>query len=258
MLIDSHCHLDHEEFCSDRAAVLARSRAADVSAWVVPGYSPKHWCRLQSLGREENGVGIAFGVHPLFLDDLVDADWSRLEQLLGHAVAVGEVGLDQGPGAPALERQLPVLQKQLEMARSLRLPVILHARGVTEVLLQALRPWVPIDGVWHSFSGSPEQAQKATQMGLRLGFGGAVTHPRAVRLQRVLRSLPAQALLLETDAPFQSGSSHRGQRNEPAYLSEIVDFVADLRGNSHEGLAKICYDNTLRAFPRLEQVLSDV
>ena len=258
MLIDSHCHLDHEEFCSDRAAVLARSRAADVSAWVVPGYSPKHWCRLQSLGREENGVGIAFGVHPLFLDDLVDADWSRLEQLLGHAVAVGEVGLDQGPGAPALERQLPVLQKQLEMAQALRLPVILHARGVTEVLLQTLRPWAPIDGVWHSFSGSPEQAQKAIQMGLCLGFGGAVTHPRAVRLQRVLRSLPAQSLLLETDAPFQSGSSHRGQRNEPAYLSEIVDFVADLRGDSRAGLAKICYDNTLRAFPRLEQVLSDV
>ncbi|WP_308388973.1 TatD family hydrolase [Acidithiobacillus sp. AMEEHan] len=253
MLIDSHCHLDHEDFAQDRAEVLARSRAAGVRAWVVPAYSPRCWSRLDSLRAGERGVVAAFGVHPCFLADLRVGDWERLEALLGNAAAVGEVGLDRGTGAADLAQQLPILERQLAIARAHGLPVILHARKTTEELLQLLRRHRPVAGVLHSFSGSFEQAQKAIDLGLSLGFGGAITHPRAQRLRRVLAALPQDAIVLETDAPFQAPHAQLGERNEPAFLTEILTVAAELRQESAEQLAEICTANTLRVFPRLEK-----
>ncbi|MEY2341175.1 TatD family hydrolase [Acidithiobacillus sp. IBUN Pt1247-S3] len=257
MLIDSHCHLDQESFSSDRAVVVARSRAAGIESWVVPAYSPLQWSCLEALRQEESGVAAAFGVHPVYLADLRDSDWDRLEVLLTKAVALGEVGLDREEDAPALKAQFPVLERQLSIANSLNLPVILHARRATEELLQFLRHRAPLSGVFHSFSGSYEQACKALDLGLQLGIGGAITHPRAERVRRVLQSLPTDAILLETDAPFQPPHAHRGERNEPAYLVGILAVAAELRKESPEQLAEICTANTLRVFPRLEQVLID-
>ncbi|MGE0048760.1 MAG: TatD family hydrolase [Acidithiobacillus sp.] len=253
MLIDSHCHLDHEDFAPDRVAVLARSRAAGVQAWVVPAYSPLYWSRLDSLRGAEPGVAAAFGVHPGFLADLRAGDWERLEALLENAVALGEVGLDRGADSPDLAQQLPILERQLAIARSLGLPVVLHARKTTEELLQLLRRHRPVAGVLHSFSGSYEQARKTIDLGLHLGFGGAMTHPRAQRLRRVLTALPADAILLETDAPFQTPHARFGERNEPAHLTEILTIAAELRQEAPEQLAEICTANTLRVFPRLEK-----
>jgi len=255
LLIDSHCHLDHEAFASDRAAVLERSRTAGVDAWVVPAYSPRNWSRLQDLAESAAGVAAAYGVHPLYLGELSEQDWGRLPTLLAKAVALGEIGLDRGEDAPPLELQLTVLGRQLDLAQELELPVILHARRASEDLLQALRAWAPLRGVWHSFSGSWEQARKALDLGLHLGVGGTVTHPRAARLRRVLQALPLEALVLETDAPFQPPAAHPQQRNEPAYLREILAAVAELLAIAPEKLAEITVKNTLIAFPRLEREL---
>ncbi len=222
---------------------------------MVPAYSHRNWSRLRELAQSVAGVAAAYGVHPLYLEEPSENDWRRLPTLLAEAIAVGEIGLDRGEGAPPLEPQLAGLERQLALAREFGLPVILHARRATEELLQALRGWAPLRGVWHSFSGSWEQACKAVDIGLHLGFGGAVTHPRAARLRRVLQALPREALVLETDAPFQPPAAHPQQRNEPAYLSEILAAVAELLAIAPAELAEITARNTLNAFPRLEQEL---
>jgi TatD DNase family protein len=235
-LIDTHVHLDVDEFDDDRAAVLARARSAGVVAQVVPAIARSYWQGLAELTGRHGDLFPAYGLHPVFLESHADADVEALDSWLAEhpAVAVGEIGLDAyvdsiKTGA-AWERQWNLFTAQLDVALNHRLPVIIHARRALDHVLKALRQRPALTGIIHSFSGSRQQADQALEQGCCLGFGGPATYSRANRLRKLIAALPDEALVLETDAPDQPSVSHRGERNEPSFLPEIAACVAELRG----------------------------
>jgi TatD DNase family protein len=250
-LFDSHVHLDASEFNADRAGVLHAAHAAGVDEMLVPAVTAASWPNLHALCESIPGLYPAYGLHPCFLGQHDDDDLASLEDwLCTHAaVAVGECGLDFFEPDLDRERQLHLLRGQFAIAHEFDLPLVLHARRAFEPIILELRRFgKPLRGVVHSFSGSAEQARELCRLGFRVGIGGPVTYQRAKRLRKVVTSLPLESLLLETDAPDQPGEQHRGQRNEPAFLPEILQCVADLRGEAPETLAAATTANARRLF----------
>lgn len=230
-LVDSHVHLDDARFDDDRDQVVARARAAGVDLQIVPSVDRQGWPRVAALSREYPDVHGAYGLHPVFLRNHRDDDVQALDGWLAHhaAVAVGEIGLDHYVEGLDPDRQKKLFLDQLAIARSHGLPVIVHARRAVEEVILALRRQGGLRGVVHSFAGSPEQARQLLDLDFHLGIGGPVTYPRARRLRRIVADLPIERLLLETDAPDQPGTDHRGQRNEPAWIHAVLEQVAMLR-----------------------------
>lgn len=258
-IIDSHSHLDAPEFDPDRAAVIARARAAGVRAQILPAIDQRSWPRLKSLCATTPGLLPAYGLHPLLLADHRDAhlvelaDWLRDEA----PVAVGECGLDFYVEDLDRARQQAVFEAQLALARQFDLPVIIHARRAVEAVILTLRRFAPLTGVVHSFPGSIEQARELEKLGFRLGIGGPLTYPRARKLREVVVTVPLEQLLVETDAPDQPLCGHQGQRNEPARCVEVVELIARLRGLPVAQVAEQLVANALALFgPRVVQALS--
>jgi len=249
-LVDSHCHLDVPAFDGDRPEVLARARTAGVRRIVVPAISAAGWDRLDRVCSSDPGLFAAYGLHPMFLDEHRPAHLDALALRLrnGAAVAVGECGLDHF--VPGLDRpsQLRYFIAQLELAREARLPVIVHARRAVDEVTAAIRRIGGLRGVVHSFSGSRQQAQALWDLGFLIGLGGPVTWPRAQRLRRLAATMPLECLLLETDAPDQPGCDRRGERNEPGHLREVLDTIADLRGEDPARIAAATTANAERLF----------
>jgi TatD DNase family protein len=249
-LVDSHVHLDDARFDGDRAGVLARARAAGVDAWVVPGVDAASWPRIRALREAGPGVHAAYGLHPMFLARHEPAHLEDLERWLQneHPVAVGEIGLDFHVEGLDAEAQRRYFLHQLELARDLRLPVIVHARRALDEVIHTLRRFDGLQGVVHSFSGSAQQARQLWQLGFHLGIGGPVTYERAQRLRRIVADMPIEFLLLESDAPDQPGAGHRGQRNEPAFVADTLRSVARLRGEAEDAIAAATTANARRLF----------
>jgi TatD DNase family protein len=239
-VIDSHCHLDAPEFDPDRAAVLARARAVGVADFVVPAVSRAGWQKLAELARDEPDVHPAYGLHPMFQAEHLPAHLLELEGWLDQhpAVAIGEAGLDGYVADLDMALQRQYFEGQLRIARERDLPVILHARRAHEEVLHAVRRLGPLRGVIHSYAGSLDQALQFIRAGFLLGFGGPITYPRASRLRALVRELPLDALLIETDAPDQPLCGHQGVRNEPARLAEVLEVLAELRGEDRQVLAE--------------------
>ncbi len=250
-LFDSHVHLDAPAFDADRARVLHDARIAGVREMLVPAVDAASWPSLQALCGSEPGLHPAYGLHPCYLarhddgDLAALADWLRVHP----AVAVGECGLDFFQPGLDHERQSRLLHGHFEIARAFDLPLVLHARRAFEgIILELRRFGKPLRGVVHSFSGSQEQARELWRLGFSVGIGGPVTYARANRLRKIVASLPRGSLLLETDAPDQPGERHHGRRNEPAFLVEILQCVATLRGESPDELAQATTANARRLF----------
>lgn len=239
MLIDSHCHLDASEFEADRADVIARANAAGVAHQVVPATHAEAWPGLRDVCASAPGLHAAYGLHPLFLDRHRPEDLDALGAWIERErpVAVGECGLDYFVEGLDPDAQRAYFEGQLELAVTHDLPVIVHARRAVEDTIALLRRFRGLRGVVHSFSGSPEQAAQLWKLGFLIGLGGPLTYDRARRLHRVAAAVPFEQLLLETDAPDQPDSDHRGQRNEPARLPRVRDVVASLRGVSPDEVA---------------------
>lgn len=250
-LFDSHVHLDAGEFAADRGEVLAAARGAGVVQMLVPAIMRSQWQSLRALCEAESGLYPAYGLHPLYLPQHRDEDLSALRAWLREhrAVALGECGLDFHDDSLDRERQLHFLREQLRIAREFELPLVLHARGAFEQLILELRKFDgALRGVVHSFSGSAEQAQRLWEMGFLIGIGGPVTYERARRLRRTAAEMPIEFLLLETDSPDQPDVAHRGQRNEPARLVEVLRCIAELRGQSQTEIARATTGNARRLF----------
>lgn len=249
-LYDSHCHLDAAEFDADRQAVLARARDAGVARQLVPAVDRASWDAIRTLCAAEPGLRPAYGLHPMFLDrhqpDHLDElrDWLDAER----PAAVGECGLDFFLDGLDPEAQRLYFRRQLELARDFDLPVVLHARRAVEEVIGTLRQVGGLRGVVHSWSGSEEQARQLFELGFCLGIGGPVTYDRARRLRRTVATMPLDCLLLETDAPDQPDADWRGQRNEPARLRQVLDVVAQLRGQPSAAIAEATSANALRLF----------
>lgn len=242
--------------------MIARAVAAGVSRIVIPAIAPPGYPGLLQLAASRPALlSCGLGLHPQALPALDPSDddptLRRLGELLaagGPVIAVGECGLD-GPTAAkspwgAMERQLRLLEAQLALARELALPVMLHvfrAHGEAVRLLERVGP-LPAGGVLHSYSGSAELVARYRKLGLSFSFTGPVTYPASVRVHAAARAVPAEALLLETDAPDQPPESHRGERNEPCLLPEVLAALASLRGEPAEQLATTTTLNARRLF----------
>jgi TatD DNase family protein len=250
MLIDSHSHFDDRSFDPDRDAAWQRACAAGVGAQIIPAVTANHWPRVKEVCRRYSGLYPAYGLHPMFCDVHRERDLEALQQWLQREtpVAVGECGLDFFIENPDKEKQQRIFQAQLELAQEHDLPVIIHARRAVEEVIQALRRYPGVRGVLHSYSGSEEQAMRLIELGFKMSFGGPVTFPRATRLRKLVGRLPLEAILLETDSPDQPDSTHRNQRNEPAYLPLILQEISSLRGESPERVATATTGNARALF----------
>ena len=279
--IDTHCHLDAPEFAADVAAVRARARERGVVHCVLPAVQVAHFADVRRLAHAF-GDSYALGIHPLYVKDAQDGDLARLDAALAEhrddprLVAVGEIGLDyfvpELLQSPLRERQEHFYVEQLKLARKHGLPVILHVRRSADMLLKGLRavgngnPW---QGIAHAFNGSLQQAQAFIGLGLKLGFGGALTYERAQNLRRLTTELPLEAIVLETDAPDmpphwlyqtaeQRSNGHAQGRNEPGELPRIAQVLAELRDLEAESLAATTTNSACDALPRLQDLLSAV
>ena len=250
-LIDSHSHIDVAEFDADRDTVLERARAAGVGAQVVPAIAMSGFAKLRDLCHVQSGLHPAYGLHPMYLaehrpehlDEL--ATWIEREQ----PCAVGECGLDFHVDGLDPEAQRGYFRRQLELARAVELPVIVHARRALDEVIAALRNVaVRRGGVVHSFSGSIEQARQLWKLGYCVGIGGPVTYPRARRLREIVASMPLEFLLLETDSPDQPLHGRQGARNEPALLVDVCTCIAELRGVAPDEVAAATTRNAARLF----------
>ncbi|WP_313205044.1 TatD family hydrolase [Stenotrophomonas sp.] len=250
MLIDSHCHLDASEFDADRTAVIERARAAGVQAQVVPAVTAASWPKLREVCQQAPGLYPAYGLHPMFLADHRPEHLGQLREWVERErpCAIGECGLDFFVEGLDAETQQDYFIGQLKLARDFDLPVIVHARRAVDAVITAIRRIGGLRGVVHSFPGSPEQAAQLDKLSFLLGLGGPLTYDRAQRLQRLVREMPLEQLLLETDAPDQPDAGIRGQRNEPARLSVIARHVAALRGTDVETVARLTSENARRLF----------
>lgn len=257
MLIDTHCHLDAAEFDVDRNDVIARAAQAGVAAIVVPAVEVGNFDAVIALSRAHLGCRYALGIHPMYVDRAEDQDLERLEAALQARiddpalVAVGEIGLDFFVEGLDRERQLRFFQAQLELARRFGLPTILHVRRSQDMVLKCLRKAGVSGGIAHAFNGSVQQAEAFLKLNFALGFGGAMSFERALRIRALARDLPTSAHVLETDAPDIAPSWVHKQRNEPHQVAGIARVFADLRGiGLDEALAQTAV-NARRVLPRL-------
>jgi TatD DNase family protein len=249
MLVDSHCHLQDTAFDADRDEVLVRARRAGVSAFVVVGTDLESSRRAVDLADSHSDVYAAVGLHPHDAKELDARTLAALERLADSpkVVAIGEIGLDLYRNLSPPDVQIDAFQRQLELARRLSRPVIIHSRqadGETFDILasyeqRALPDW-PKDrplGVMHCFAGDLMLALRYIQIGFMLSIPGTCTYPKAERVCAVAGGIPLRWMAVETDAPYLTPQSHRGHRNEPAYLVDTVNHIAGLRGDSFDSIA---------------------
>jgi TatD DNase family protein len=280
--IDSHCHLDAAEFAHDVAQVRERARTAGVMRCVIPAVEVANFEAVRTLAHRFQD-GYCLGIHPLYVPQAQESDLQILDDALAqhlsdpHLLAVGEMGLDYFVPelcAPAMrDKQEFFYRAQLQLACKYQLPVVLHVRRSADRLLKHLRALRPPAGQWrgvaHAFNGSLVQAHAFIALGLKLGFGGAVTFERATQLRQLAQSLPLSALVLETDAPdipphwIYTPATQRAQgipqgRNEPTQLVGIAEAVAQLRGITLAELAKATTYNVQHAFPRWNPPLVEI
>ena len=279
--IDTHCHLDASEFASDVQAVRARAADAGVAHCVLPAVCAADFAKVRELAHE-TGDSYALGIHPMYVENSQDGDLVLLDQALQEyrldpqLVAVGEIGLDffvpELCVTPLRERQEYFYVEQLKLARQHDLPVLLHVRRSVDRVLKGLRAqadgkaW---HGIAHAFNGSEQQAQAFIALGLKLGFGGALTYERALQLRRLAASLPLESIVLETDAPdmpphwlYRSAAERADglaqARNEPSELPRIGAELARLLGIDASELARATSGNAQAALPRLALQRRDI
>jgi TatD DNase family protein len=258
-VIDSHCHLAGEEFAADRDAVIARARSAgiDRALVILAAENDAEWAGGQEVARVWDAVRFAVGVHPhqahVFAADPAAAAAAVATRLDASPLvcAVGEIGLDYHYDFSPRDVQQAVFRAQLALAQARHLPVVIHTREAeadTLALIVETQARGPLAGVFHCFTGGPEVADRALATGFYLSFAGIVTFPRAVELRDALQRVPLERLLVETDAPYLAPVPHRGQRNEPAWVTTTAAAVARERGLTDEALAAAVRDNYDRLF----------
>ncbi|MFC3607798.1 TatD family hydrolase [Stutzerimonas tarimensis] len=254
-LIDTHTHLDFEHFDADRTEVIARSLRRGVERILVLGVFAGNWERVWQMALDEPAVHAALGMHPVFLaehrPEHLKSLRGWLERLRGadKLCAIGEIGLDYYIEDPDRERQQALLEPQLELAAEFALPVLLHVRRAHAPMIATLkRHKLPRTGIAHAFSGSWEEAREYIRLGYKLGLGGAGTWPQAHRMHRVLKELPLESIVLETDAPDITPHSHAGERNSPEFLPDICHELARIKGITPEALAEASYRNSCEVF----------
>jgi TatD DNase family protein len=255
MLIDTHAHLDMEEFAGDREAVLARALQAEVSQIITIGIDLPSSRRAVELAGRADFVHATVGCHPHHAKTFDTQVLQELAHLAGtrKVVAWGEIGLDFFRRHSPLQSQIEAFEQQLDMAGEMGLPVIIHNRDAHEQLIQILRKRRFLSGgVIHCFSGDYETAGSLMDLGFYISIPGTVTYKKAVLVQEVAARIPLERLMVETDAPFLAPVPHRGKRNEPAFVRDTALEIARLREMDFQALADATSRNARTLFKLTE------
>lgn len=267
MLTDTHCHLDLNRFDDDRDAVFQRALESGIGRILIPALDLESSKTVIRLANSQPNVFAAIGFHPTDLDTWTDSSINNLYELATNkekVVAIGEIGLDyywvKGPDKQAVQRER--LKQQLQLAQEVKLPVIIHMREENDAwfgpastdLLEILTAWhaelkaqdhplAEKPGVLHSFNGTLETAQTALAHNFYIGVTGPVTYKNAEQKRNIIKEIPLNKLLIETDAPFLAPVPHRGKRNEPAFVAHIADKIAEIHMTTREQVATITSAN---------------
>lgn len=261
MWIDTHCHLDANEFVGEHNSVAVRAAEQGVGCIVIPAVERSNFQTVATLAADNSNCVYALGIHPMYVPLAHVDDLRALRELIPTAlqdprfVAIGEIGLDffiPELCVPAMrEKQELFYIEQLKIARDFDLPVLLHVRRSQDTLLKYLRRIAVLSGCAHAFNGSLQQAQQFISLGFKLGLGGAMTFTRALQIRRLATNLPLESLVLETDAPDISPSWLHPARNAPEQIPQIGAVLAQLRGVDSSVIAAATSANALAALPRL-------
>jgi TatD DNase family protein len=242
MLTDSHCHLNYKGLVEEQAAVLARARAAGVTTMLNISTKAREWDDVIGVAEREPDVWASVGIHPHEADVHPEVETETLALRARHpkVVGIGESGLDFYYDHSDRDRQRESFRSHIAAARQTGLPIIVHTRDAEEDTHRILADEMgkgAFTGVIHCFTASADFARKALDLGLFISMSGIVTFKNAKDLQAIARELPADRLLIETDAPFLAPVPHRGKPCEPAFVADTARFLADLRGETVEALA---------------------
>ncbi|MCF2946554.1 TatD family hydrolase [Paraglaciecola aquimarina] len=264
--IDSHCHLDFSCFDTDRQEILKSCTKLGIGTIVLPGTQAAHWQNqidlVESFSQQNFSqqklpqLKFALGLHPYFLSGYQDKHLIRLKSLLQQhqdkVVALGEIGLDAAIELD-WQTQLNIFIKQLNLAKELSLPIILHHRKTHNELIQTIKNHdFKCGGIVHAFSGSFQQALTYIELGFKLGVGGGITYHRAHKTRQTISQLPISSLVLETDAPDMPLSGKQGSRNTPQNLVEIFNCLVKLRTESPEEIKQAIYKNTVTSLKNMD------
>ncbi len=268
-LTDTHCHLDVEQYDSDRLNVIARAKEAGVSRILIPGLSVNSSRAAVQLAESQPLLFAAAGVHPTETINFSAQVLSEIKEIAAHpkVKAIGEIGLDYYWDSAPHEIQRQALNQQLNLASELNLPVVIHLREAKDAedgpcasdLMTILQEWVkklrgsqhPLaenPGVLHSFSGSLTTAQAAIQLNFYIGITGPITYKNAEQKRAILKHLPLEKILIETDGPYLAPVPQRGKRNEPSFVKHITDKIAETLNINPEQIAEITSQNAARLF----------
>ena len=252
MLFDTHAHLNAEEYKEDLDEVISRALEAGVTNMVVVGFDRPTIEKAMELVDRYDFLYASVGWHPVDAIDMTEEDLVWIEELAAHpkVVALGEMGLDYHWDKSPKEIQKIVFRKQIQLARKVHLPIIIHNREATADIIEILKEEKAdeVGGIMHCFSGSPEIARECVNMNFYISLGGPVTFKNAKRPKEVAAEIPLDKLLIETDCPYLTPHPYRGKRNEPSYVKLVAEQIAEIKGITYEEVAEVTSKNAKKFF----------
>ncbi|MDD4940177.1 MAG: TatD family hydrolase [Candidatus Omnitrophica bacterium] len=240
MLIDTHCHLDFEQFSGDRQAVIRRAKEAGVGYFVNIGATLDSSAASCELAAKYPDLYASVGVHPHDANSFKDDDLTKLKELAARdkVVAIGETGLDYFRNLSSPEDQKRIFASQIELAKSLDLPLVVHTRQAEDQTLKILKAAMPLRAVVHCFSGDENFLRNCLELGFFISFTCNITYKKAQTLREMVKLTPLDKLMLETDAPYLAPEGFRGKRNEPSHIKLLAEEVSRIKGVSFEEVAQ--------------------
>jgi TatD DNase family protein len=256
MLIDSHCHLDFPDFAAERDAVVARARAAGIARMVTISTRVARQPALLAITDQFPDVFCSVGTHPHYAHEELDVTTADLVAIAGHpkVVAIGEAGLDYHYDSSPRDAQERGLRNHIAAARQTGLPLVIHSRDADDDMARILEQETgqgAFPAVLHCFTGGTDLARRAIALGLYISFTGILTFKNSAALRTIAAGLPADRILVETDAPYLAPGRHRGKRNEPAFVIETANVLAETRGVSFDAIARQTTGNFFRLFAKV-------
>ncbi|WP_313802484.1 TatD family hydrolase [Cytobacillus sp.] len=252
MLFDTHVHLNADQYKEDLEEVINRALNEGISQMVVVGFDRPTIERAMELVEKYDFLYASVGWHPVDAIDMKDEDLHWIEELASHpkVVAIGEMGLDYYWDKSPKDVQKEVFRRQIQLAKRVKLPIIIHNRDATADIVEILKEEEAkeVGGIMHCFSGSPETARECVEMNFYISLGGPVTFKNAKKPKEVAESIPLERLLIETDCPYLAPHPYRGKRNEPSYVKLVAEQIAEIKGISFDEVAKATTDNAKKIF----------
>lgn len=262
MLVDSHCHLDFPDFAAELDAVVDRARAAGIGRLVTISTRVKRHAQVLAIAERFPEVFCSVGTHPNHAHEELDIDAKVLIGIAKHpkVVAIGEAGLDYFRNTSPRDAQAAGLRQHIAAARETGLPLVIHSRECDADMAQTLKEESgkgAFPAVLHCFTGGRDLAFTAIQLGHYVSFTGILTFKNSVALREIAAALPADRVMVETDAPYLAPGPYRGKRNEPSYVVETAKVLADARGVSLEEITRQTTENFFRLFNKVPRALAD-